>query len=194
MDDISILRLIIDGQAQVSCSSRCDHCCTHYVLLRAAVSAKSIICSCPCSSIQVNCSADTLAPPSVGRRPGQSLQQVGWEPVPQLAGVRRQVDAHLLQLHLQVLGRALVAAELPAAQPLPLPSAAHHRPHQQVAHVGRYHLRQACELRRVGSDRRRVAVRRQGQDLKRLNLLLFIATMLDPLSLSQSLLLTSRAM
>ena len=92
--------------------------------------------------------------------------QVRRESVPQLARVRRQVDADLLELVGEHARRALVAGELATHQPLPLLLAADDGPHEQVGHVDSHRLRQPGELGRVVADHARVALGVQGQDLE----------------------------
>lgn len=74
------------------------------------------------------------------------------QPVPQLAGIRRQVHRDLLQSCKHLARRAGVADELAGKQPLTLPRAADDCPQEQVGHVDGYRLRQARKLGRVGPD------------------------------------------
>lgn len=92
--------------------------------------------------------------------------QMWRQPVPQLTGIRRQIDAHLLELVDHEAGGRLVAAELAPHEALALAGAADDGPQEQVRHVDGDGLRQAREARRVRPDHARVAARRQGEDLK----------------------------
>lgn len=104
-------------------------------------------------------------PSSVSCGPRERLQQVRCESVSQVACVGREVLAHLLQLVLQLPRRPLVPTVLARRKPLPLLRAAHHRPHQEVAHIGRHRLRQCVELGRICPYRRLFAVGRQRQNV-----------------------------
>lgn len=66
---------------------------------------------------------------------------MGWEFVSELAGVRRQVHADLLEVLAHHSPGAFIAAVLPAHEPLPLIHAATDGPRQQVLHIAGNWLR-----------------------------------------------------
>lgn len=78
--------------------------------------------------------------------------QMRREPVPQLAGVRRQIEGHLPELINHGPPRALVPTELPVDQALALAHAGDDGPHEEVRHVDGHGLRKGRELGGVGSD------------------------------------------
>jgi len=74
-------------------------------------------------------SAIPLSSKSIRRRSRQRFVDMWRETVLELAGVRRQVYAHLLEIVHDHFGRRLVATELLRHQPLTLLGAADNRPH-----------------------------------------------------------------
>jgi hypothetical protein len=88
------------------------------------------------------------------------------EAVAQLARVRGQIDAHLLELSGKHTGRGLVAAELPAYETVALARAAHDGPQQQVGHVDGNGLRQAREFSCVVADEAGVAFGFEREDFE----------------------------
>lgn len=86
------------------------------------------------------------------------------QPIPQLRGIGRQINAYLLQTPNHGPCRGRIAHKLPAREPLALLCAADKRPHDQVRHVNRNGLAQACEPCRVLSYRRRVSVGFERED------------------------------
>lgn len=95
----------------------------------------------------------SASPPSLLRRsPRQRLVQVRWEPVPQLTGIRCQVERHLLQLIDHELARALVSAKGAVGELVALADAADDGPHEEVRDVDGDGLREAGEFGCVGAD------------------------------------------
>ena len=78
--------------------------------------------------------------------------QMRRETVPQLRGIRRQIQRHLSELIDHGPPRPLVPAELSVHQVLALAHAGHDCPHQQVGNVDGDGLREGGEFGGVASD------------------------------------------